>query len=46
MGDYSKALSYYELAIEIQKKNLPSNHPDLQTVREIVRLLEIKLNKK
>ena len=29
MGDYPKALSYYEKALEIQKHSLPSNHPDL-----------------
>ena len=29
MGEYSKALSYYEKALEIRKQSLPSNHPDL-----------------
>ncbi|CAF3966410.1 unnamed protein product, partial [Adineta steineri] len=28
MGEYSKALSYYEKALEIQEKSLPSDHPD------------------
>jgi tetratricopeptide (TPR) repeat protein len=27
MGEYSKALSYYEKALEIRQKTLPSNHP-------------------
>jgi tetratricopeptide (TPR) repeat protein len=29
MGNYPKALSYYEKALEIQKQSLPPNHPDL-----------------
>ena len=29
MGEYSKALSYYEKALEIQQQSLPPNHPDL-----------------
>jgi tetratricopeptide (TPR) repeat protein len=28
MGEYSKALSYYEKALEIRQKTLPANHPD------------------
>ena len=31
MGEYSKALSYYEQALEILQKTLPANHPDLAT---------------
>jgi tetratricopeptide (TPR) repeat protein len=31
MGEYSKALSFLEKAIEILKNTLPSNHPDLAT---------------
>ena len=27
--EYSKALSYYEKALEIEQKTLPSNHPYL-----------------
>ncbi|CAF0746299.1 unnamed protein product [Adineta steineri] len=30
-GDYEKAIWYYEQAIEIQQKTLPSNDPDLAT---------------
>ncbi len=30
MGDYSKALSFAERALEIAQRSLPSNHPDLQ----------------
>jgi tetratricopeptide (TPR) repeat protein len=29
MGDYSKALSYYQKDLEISEKALPPNHPDL-----------------
>ena len=29
MGEYSKALSYYEKSLEIQQQSLPPNHPDL-----------------
>ncbi|CAF4181824.1 unnamed protein product, partial [Rotaria sordida] len=29
MGDYSQALSYYEKSLDIKKKTLPPNHPDL-----------------
>jgi tetratricopeptide (TPR) repeat protein len=28
-GEYSKALSYYEEALEIRQQSLPPNHPDL-----------------
>ncbi|CAF0728633.1 unnamed protein product [Adineta steineri] len=30
-GDYKKAIWYYEQALEIQEKTLPSNHPSLAT---------------
>ncbi|CAF1406183.1 unnamed protein product [Adineta steineri] len=30
-GDYEKAIWYYEQRLEIQKKTLPSNHPELAT---------------
>jgi tetratricopeptide (TPR) repeat protein len=29
MGEYSKALSYYEKSLEISQSSLPPNHPDL-----------------
>jgi tetratricopeptide (TPR) repeat protein len=31
MGEYSKALPFYQQALEIEQKTLPSNHPDLAT---------------
>ena len=30
-GDYKMAIEYYEKALEIRQKTLPSNHPDLAT---------------
>ena len=30
-GDYKGALSYYEKYLDIEKKSLPANHPDLAT---------------
>jgi tetratricopeptide (TPR) repeat protein len=30
-GDYEKALCYYEKSLEIRRKTLPPNHPDLAT---------------
>ena len=30
-GDYQEALSFYERAIEIERKSLPANHPSLAT---------------
>jgi tetratricopeptide (TPR) repeat protein len=39
MGEYLKALSYYEKALEIREKIFPSNHPDLaSTYNNIGRL--------
>ena len=32
MGEYSKALSYYDKALDIRQKTLPTNHPDLATI--------------
>ncbi|CAF4333357.1 unnamed protein product, partial [Rotaria sordida] len=31
MGDYSKALEFYEKAHKIKEKALPPNHPSLAT---------------
>jgi tetratricopeptide (TPR) repeat protein len=31
MGEYSKALSSHEKALEIKQKTLPPNHPDFAT---------------
>jgi tetratricopeptide (TPR) repeat protein len=31
MGEYSKAISYYEKALEISQKTLSAIHPDLAT---------------
>ncbi|CAF4775383.1 unnamed protein product, partial [Rotaria sp. Silwood2] len=31
MGDHSKALEFYDKALEIEEKALPPNHPSLAT---------------
>ncbi|CAF5197511.1 unnamed protein product, partial [Rotaria sp. Silwood1] len=33
MGEYSKALTWYGRALEVQKATLSPNHPDLATFR-------------
>jgi len=32
LGEYSKALSYYEKNLKINQKMLPENHPDMATL--------------
>ena len=39
MGEYSKALSYYEQALKIRQKSFPVNHPDLATSYNIIGLV-------
>ena len=34
MGEYSKALSFYERAVNIGQQSLPSNHPDLKKLQK------------
>jgi hypothetical protein len=43
MGEYSKALSYYERALGIFQRSLPPNHPHIQTVRESIKIMKKKL---
>ena len=31
MKEYSKAKSYFQKALDIRQRSLPSNHPDIQT---------------
>jgi tetratricopeptide (TPR) repeat protein len=38
-GDYSKALSSHEKALEIEQKSLPPNHPDLATSYDSIGLV-------
>ena len=39
MGEFSKALSYYEQSLEIRKVVLPPNHPNLATSYNNIGLL-------
>ncbi len=43
MGEYSKALSYYERALDIGQHSLPANHPNLQIFRESIEIVKKKL---
>jgi tetratricopeptide (TPR) repeat protein len=36
MGEYSKALSFFKRAFDIQQRSLPANHPHLQSVRKSI----------
>jgi hypothetical protein len=43
MGDYPKARSYFERAVDIGQQSLPSNHPTLQQRRKNLELVKKKL---
>ncbi len=43
MGEYSKALSYFERALDIWQRSLPPNHPDLKDVKESIEIVKKKL---
>jgi tetratricopeptide (TPR) repeat protein len=43
MGEYSKALSYYEKALEIAQETLPANHPSLAASYNNVGLVYVYL---
>jgi hypothetical protein len=43
MGDYRKALSYYERALDIRQRALPPNHPSIKTVIESIEIVKKKL---
>jgi hypothetical protein len=43
MEEYSKALSFFERALDIKQRSLPANHPSLQTVRESIEIVKKKL---
>ncbi len=34
MGEYSKALAYFEHALDISQRSVPPNHPNIQDFRE------------
>jgi hypothetical protein len=41
--EYSKALSYFEGALNILQDSLPSNHPAIQNVRQRIKIIRKKL---
>ena len=43
MGEYSKALSYFERALDIRQRSLPLNHPDLKDVKQWIEEVKKKL---
>jgi hypothetical protein len=43
MGEYSKALSYLERALDIQQRSLPANHPSIKNVKEGIEIVKKKL---
>ncbi len=43
MGDYRKALSYFERALDICQRSLPANHPDIKDTRESIEIVKKKL---
>jgi len=42
IGDYSKAHSYYERALDIWQRALPPNHPSIRDVKESIEILKRK----
>jgi tetratricopeptide (TPR) repeat protein len=43
MGENSKALSYFERALDILQRSLPHNHPDLENVKVGIEIVKKKL---
>jgi hypothetical protein len=43
MGQYSKARSFYQRAIDIGQHSLPINHPDLQRYKDNLELVKNNL---
>ena len=43
MGEYSKARSFYERAVNIGQQSLPSNHPNLKNDRNNLEDIKKKL---
>jgi hypothetical protein len=39
----SKALEYFERALDIYRRSLPPNHPDIQDTRESIEIVKKKL---
>jgi hypothetical protein len=38
--EYSKALSYYERALDIRQSSLPPDHPHLKNVKENIEIVK------
>ncbi len=43
MGDYRKALSYYERALDIWQRALPADHPNIKNVKKSIEIVKKKL---
>jgi hypothetical protein len=43
MGNISKALSFYERALDILQSSLPLNHPYLQSVQHSIEVVTTEL---
>jgi hypothetical protein len=43
MGEYSKAFSFAERAVDIEKHALPANHPSLEFYKKYLEVLKNKL---
>jgi uncharacterized protein HemY len=42
-GKYAEAVQFYEESLEIRQKTLPSNHPNIKTVRMSIQSVKNKL---
>jgi tetratricopeptide (TPR) repeat protein len=42
IGNYSKAHSFYERAVDIAQQSLPANHPNLQMYRRNIDIVKKK----
>jgi tetratricopeptide (TPR) repeat protein len=43
-GEYSKALPFYERAVEVGQHSLPENHPYLQWYQQLLDAIRTKCN--
>jgi hypothetical protein len=44
MGEYSKARSFYERAVDIAQQSLPANHPNLRMCRNNLDIVKRNCN--
>jgi hypothetical protein len=42
MGEYSKALSYLERALDILQRSLPASDPELKDIKECIEIVKKK----